>query len=529
MERKKAIELINISKCFKGKYANHNVNLTLYEGEILSVLGENGSGKTTLMNMISGIYQPEEGTIKVNEEEVNITCPKDAIDLGIGMVHQHFKLVESFTAFQNIILGTKKDKQASKKIKDICDRYGFEVEQNKLISNMSVSEKQTVEIVKTLYRNINVLILDEPTAVLTPQETAILFKVLKRMKEDHKSIILITHKLNEIMDVADRVSILRKGEYITTVDVKDTNERQLTELMVGKKVDLQLDRLRILASQPVLEIRNLHVLKDDGSVAIDNLDFYLRGGQILGVAGIAGCGQKELCEAIVGLRKYTGTITHFGEVINGFSATKIKEIGISMSFIPEDRLGLGLAPNLSITDNLLLKTYTQSKGIFVDRKSARKEAQDLIKRYDVVTPSTETPVKNLSGGNIQKILVGREIGLNPNVIITAYPVRGLDIKSSYMIYDILNEEKAKNTAILFVGEDLDVLLTFCDKVMVLCHGKNMGILHTKNTNKEQIGLMMTGGLDLTKEQNYGIAPDSRLTDKQWQDAANLKEVNNNDN
>ena len=409
----------------------------------------------------------------------------------------------------------------------------FTLDLNKKIYNMSVSEKQTVEILKVLYRNADILILDEPTAVLTPQEISKLFVVMKKMREDGKSIIIITHKLNEVMEISDRISILRKGEYITTLITNETNEKEITELMVGRKIDLKLERLHILASKPVLEARSLTVYKDDGTVAIDNLNFFLRGGQILGVAGIAGCGQKELCEAIVGLRQFNGIITHKGDVINDFTPTMIKEKGIRMSFIPEDRLGLGLAPNLSITDNMLLKTYDNKPGIFVDRKSARQDALDLIDRYKVVTPSTETPVKNLSGGNVQKILVGREIGSDPNVIITAYPVRGLDINSSYMIYDILNEEKAKDTAILFVGEDLDVLMTFCDKIMVLCHGKNMGIVHTKNTTKEEIGLMMTGSLDLTRDhgKTFGFAEDSLLSPEQWKEIKerlNIKEdvVNN---
>ncbi len=520
--REIAIQCNNISKHFKGVYANKNINLTLYKGEILSILGENGSGKTTLMNMLSGIYQPEEGEIYINGELASIHSPKDAFTYGIGMVHQHFKLVEVFTALENIILGIndrRSVKEITASIKEITSKYGFEIDLNKKIYNMSVSEKQTVEIVKVLYRNANILILDEPTAVLTPQEIDKLFFVMEKMRDDGKSIIIITHKLNEVMRISDRITILRKGEYITTLNTNETNEKEITEFMVGRKIDLKLERLRILAGPPVLEARNLRILKDDGTVAIENLNFFLRGGQILGVAGIAGCGQKELCEAIVGLRPYEGVITHKGESINGFTPQMIKDIGIRMSFIPEDRLGLGLAPDLSITDNLLLKTYDEKKGILVDRKSARNDAVQLIERYKVVTPSTETPVKNLSGGNVQKILVGREIGNDPNVIITAYPVRGLDINSSYMIYDILNEEKSKNTAILFVGEDLDVLMTFCDKIMVLCHGVNMGIVHTKNTTKEEIGLMMTGSLDLTKDNKkiFGFADDSLVTDEKWEE------------
>lgn len=517
MENKELkLQLKNISKHFKGVYANKNINIDLKKGEILSILGENGSGKTTLMNVLSGIYTPDEGEIYINGKLAHIHSPKDAFEYGIGMVHQHFKLVDNFSAIENIILGLKEKitlKEALEKASGIADRYGFKIDLKKQIHNMSVSEKQTVEIIKVLYKNVDILVLDEPTAVLTPQEIDKLFAIIRKMRNDNKSIIIITHKLNEVLSISDRVSILRKGEYVGTLNTNETNERELTNYMVGNKVDLKLERLRLEASKPTLEIRNLNILKDDGSTAIKDLDFFLRGGQILGVAGIAGCGQKELCEAIVGLRKYTGEISHFGESIVGYTPEKIKEIGIRMSFIPEDRLGIGLAPNLSIVDNLLLKSYTKSKGIFVDRKLARKEALEVIERYNVSCESVDSPVKNLSGGNIQKILLGREIGTDPNVIITAYPVRGLDVNSAYMIYDILNEEKAKGTAILFIGEDLDVLLTFCDKIMVLYEGQNMGIIHTKNTTKEEIGLMMTGArnlIELYPEKKYGIAEDSLI-------------------
>ena len=520
MENKEIkLELRNINKHFKGVYANKNVNINLYKGEILSILGENGSGKTTLMNVLSGIYTPDEGEIYINNKLAHIHSPKDAFEYGIGMVHQHFKVVDTFTAIENIILGLKEKvslKEALEKASGIAEKYGFKIDLKKKIHNMSVSEKQTVEIIKVLYREVDILILDEPTAVLTPQEIEKLFNIIRKMREDNKSIIIITHKLNEVMSISDRVSILRKGEYIGTLITKDTNERELTNYMVGNKVDLKLERLKLTATKPTLEIRDLNVLKDDGTVAIKDLNFFLRGGQILGVAGMAGCGQKELCEAIVGLRNYKGDITHFGKSIVGYSAERIKEMGIRMSFIPEDRLGLGLAPNLSIVDNLLLKSYKKTKGIFVDRKTARIEALEVMKRYNVLAESVDVPVKNLSGGNIQKILLGREIGTDPNVIITAYPVRGLDINSSYMIYDILNEEKAKNTAILFIGEDLDVLLTFCDKIMVLCEGRNMGIVHTKETTKEEIGLMMTGAknlLEMYPEKKYGFAKDSLIDNK----------------
>ena len=532
MSKKTVLEMRGVTKRFGSVVANKNINFSLYEKEILSLLGENGSGKTTLMNMISGIYFPDEGEIFINGEPAVIRSPKDAFKYKIGMIHQHFKLVDVFTAAENVILGIDDGKrynikEVNTRVREIAARYGFEIDPEKKIHEMSVSEKQTVEIIKVLYRGADILILDEPTAVLTPQEIQKLFAVLKKMREDGKSIIIITHKLNEVMEISDRVAILRKGEYIGTVETSETNEKQLTEMMVGKKIDLKIERVKTDFDRPLLEIRNLTINKDDGSRAIDDVSFYIRGGELLGVAGIAGCGQKELCEAIAGLRKVeSGFIMHKGESILGLPPKAIIEKGVSMSFIPEDRLGMGLVPDFSITDNMMLKTYAEGKGPFVDRKSARKAAEALIEKLGIVTPSTETPVRRLSGGNVQKVLVGREIEAGPNVIVTAYPVRGLDINSSYAIYDILNEQKKKGTGILFIGEDLDVMLALCDKIMVLCHGKNMGIVHAEKTTKEQLGLMMTGSLDLTEEKadkNYGKAKDSNLTEEEWKAAEQKQE------
>ena len=518
-----AIELKNITKTFGKVVANSKVNLNVKHGEILALLGENGSGKTTLMNMISGIYFPDKGNIYIDGEEVVIKTPKDAFKHGIGMIHQHFKLVDIFSAAENIILGMneKKDKKRNiyDEVNEIANRYGFDIDPKKKIYDMSVSEKQTVEIIKVLYRGANILILDEPTAVLTPQEIEKLFKVLRAMRDDGKSIIIITHKLNEVMEISDRVTILRKGKYIDTVNTSETNEKELTDMMVGRKINLKIDRVKTDFDRPLLEVRNLSVKADDGSLAIKNVSFYIRGGEMLGIAGISGCGQKELCEAIAGIRPITsGQITHKGESIIHLKPKEIIEKGISMSFIPEDRLGMGLAPSFSITDNMMLKNYGENKGIFVDRKSARERAQALIDKLDIVTPSTETPVRRLSGGNVQKVLVGREIESGPNVIVTAYPVRGLDINSSYVIYDILNEQKANGVGILFVGEDLDVMLALCDKILVLCHGEVMGVVHAAKTTKEKLGLMMTGSLNLLEEQSdraWGHAKDSQLTEEEW--------------
>ncbi len=559
MEKQIAIELRNITKTFGKTIANKNVNLKVYKNEVLAILGENGSGKTTLMNIISGIYAPDEGEIFINGEKVFINSPEDAFKYKIGMIHQHFKLVDIFTAAENIILGVNesrglKIKEVNSRVGAIAGKYGFNIDVKKHVYDMSVSEKQTVEILKVLYRGADILILDEPTAVLTPQEIEKLFDVLRKMRDDGKAIIIITHKLNEVMEISDEVAVLRKGEYVTTVKTGETNGNELTEMMVGKKTELKIDRPKVEKKLPLLEIRDLNVNSDDGSKAIKNVDFYIRGGEILGVAGVAGCGQKELCEAIAGLRKVqSGLIMHKGESILGLPAKTIIEKGISMSFIPEDRLGMGLAPSFSVTDNVMLKTYGESKFhikkleikdtdkkfkktskkvlnsisgfinklpcAFVDRATAREKAKQLVEKLEIATPSTETPVRRLSGGNVQKVLVGREIESAPNVIITAYPVRGLDVNSAYTIYDILNEQKLKGTGILFIGEDLDVMLALCDKIMVLCHGKNMGIVHADKTTKEELGLMMTGSLDLTeekKEKNFGIAKDSNLTEEQWE-------------
>ena len=528
MSEQYAIEMRGITKTFGSVVANNNINLNVKPGEILSLLGENGSGKTTLMNMLSGIYQPDSGSIFMDGKEVSINSPEDSKRLGIGMVHQHFKLVDVFSAADNIWMGKEKAGLTLKidryeKIQQIAAKFSFELDPKKKVYNMSVSEKQTLEIIKVLYYGAKIIILDEPTAVLTVQEIEKLFTVLRRMKEEGHSIIIITHKLNEVMEISDRVAILRKGEYITTVNTSETNEQALTEWMVGHKIDLNIERPEIEATRPLLEVRDLTIRNDEGAVAIDGVNFYIRGGEILGVAGIAGCGQKELCEAIAGLRPIeAGQMIHKGDNIVGLPPKAILEKGISMSFIPEDRLGMGLAPSLSITDNMILKNYADTKGPLVNRKLGRADAEQVIRDLDVVTPSTETPVRRLSGGNVQKVLLGREIKAGPNVIVTAYPVRGLDINSSYTIYNILNQQKKDGVGILFVGEDMDVMLELCDKIMVLCHGKVMGVVHAHKTTKEELGLMMTGALDLSnkyEDKPAGIAKDTRFGEENREEEA----------
>ena len=507
-----ALELKNITKTFGAVYANKNVSIDVKQGEILSILGENGSGKTTLMNMVAGIYFPDEGQIFVNGKEVVIKSPKDAFDNKIGMIHQHFKLVDVFTATENIVLGIENEKfnlkESKKRVKAITEKYGFVVDLNKKIYEMSVSEKQTVEIIKVLYRGADILILDEPTAVLTPQETRKLFDVLRKMREDGKSIIIITHKLNEVLEISDRVTILRKGELVGTVDTKDATEQSLTEMLVGHKIELNIHRDQPENVKERLVIEDLSVIKKDGTVALDNVQFTAYGGEILGIAGISGCGQKELLESIAGLQTATkkSSILYKPDDLGpqqlvGKTPKEIRNLGIALSFVPEDRLGMGLVGNMDIVDNVMLRSYKEGKSAFLNRKAPKNKADDIINELEVVTPSANTPVRRLSGGNIQKVLVGREIALQPKVLMVAYPVRGLDINSSYTIYNLLNQQKDEGVAVIFVGEDLDVLLQLCDRIVVMCSGKVTGVLDARKTTKEEIGLLMTktGGADIDKQ------------------------------
>lgn len=501
-----AIELSGISKKFGKALANDQVNLKVKRGEILALLGENGSGKTTLMNVLSGIYHPDQGTIQIDGKQVNIDSPVDAMKLGIGMIHQHFKLVDVFSAMDNIVLGTKGKRQNNKELKktilEISNKFGLEMDPEKKIYQMSVGEKQTVEILKVLYRGVDILILDEPTAVLTPHEIRKLFAILKKMKEQGCAIIIITHKLNEVMEISDRVTILRKGQSIETVVTKETNEKQLTELMVGRPISLEIDRPEVEDAHTRLKIVNLTVEKEDGTLGLDNVSFRLRGGEILGVAGIAGSGQKELCEALAGLNKIKeGAILYKKENIVGKSPAEIIKRGISMSFVPEDRLGMGLVASMGMVDNMLLKSYGSGKGPFINRKPSKELAEKLVKKLEIKTAGIESPVRLMSGGNVQKVLLGREIESQPNVLITAYPVRGLDINSSYTIYSLLNEQKKKNVAVLFVGEDLDVLLQLADRILVLCHGKLTGVVNASETTKEELGMMMTGAMTKGVEED----------------------------
>ena len=497
-----AVSMRNISKSFGIKIANTNVSLDAYRGEILALLGENGSGKTTLMNMLSGIYYPDEGKIFIDGKEVTIASPKDAFSLGIGMIHQHFKLVDVLTASENIILGMKGKallnmNAVEKKVKEICDQYGFRIDPSKKIYDMSVSEMQTVEIVKTLYRGAEILILDEPTAVLTAQETDKLFSVLKSMRENGKTIIIITHKMNEIMELSDRVAVLRKSRFIGEVLTKDTDPEELTSMMIGHHIDLNINRPDPVKPRPRLRVKDLTVVDPDGVTRLEDISFTAYAGEILGIAGISGSGQKELLESIAGLQIIkSGEIVYIDdddneESIVGKDPLDISKMGIKLSFVPEDRIGMGLVGNMDIIDNMMLRSFREGKSVFTNRKSPRMLAEKVVKELSVDTPGIQTNISRLSGGNVQKILVGREISSSPKVLMTAYAVRGLDINSSYTIYDLLNKQKQAGSAVIYVGEDLDVLVHLCDRILVLCAGKVSGIVKGKYADYRSIGLMMT--------------------------------------
>ena len=498
-----AVRMRDITKTFGSVVANDRVWLDIYRGEILALLGENGSGKTTLMNMLAGIYYPDAGEIYVDGREVSIRSPKDAYDLHIGMIHQHFKLVDVLTAAENIILGMPGKghlnmREVDEKIRQISALYGFDVDPEQKVYDMSVSQKQTVEIVKVLYRGADILILDEPTAVLTPQETDKLFAVLRNMRSDGKAVVIITHKLHEVEELSDRVAVLRRGQFVGDMPTKDTNAAEMTNMMVGRPVSLNIERPEPREPKPRIVVDGLTVRDIDGVTKLENISFTANSGEILGIAGISGCGQKELLEAIAGLQPVeAGSITYIDptsgekEELIGKDPRAISAMGVALSFVPEDRLGMGLVGSMDLTDNMMLRSFRRGKSVFADRKTPHDLAERVVDELEVNTPGVSTPVRKLSGGNVQKVLVGREIAAAPTVLMTAYAVRGLDINSSYTIYDLINKQKEKGVAVLYVGEDLDVLLELCDRILVLCGGKVSGIVDGRDAEKRAVGMMMT--------------------------------------
>lgn len=492
------VKMQNISKRFGSVLANDQVDFDVKKGEIHALLGENGAGKSTLMNMLSGIYKPDGGSIFIHGEEVSFSNPKESIDHGIGMIHQHVKLVDVLSAKENIIMGMKgsffiNGKKVSKEITQVSNQFGIQVNPDKKIHAMSIGEKQSVEILKVLYKGANILIMDEPTAVLTPQETKKLFQVMRRMASEGCAIIIITHKLNEVMDISDRVTVLRRGRTVGTLITKETSPKEMTDMMVGESTNLSIDRPSVIRGEKALCVKGLSAKDKEGVSVLKNLSFDLYEGEVLGVAGVSGSGQKELCEAIAGLYPVeNGEIIYNGDNLVSKSPRDIIKAGISMSFIPEDRLGMGLVASMDMVDNFLLKAHHEQKGVMIQRKPVAKHCEEMINRLDIKTPGIHHPVKQLSGGNIQKVLIGREIDTNPHVLITAYAVRGLDIGASHTIYDLINEQKKKQVAILFIGEDLDIIMELCDRIMVMCDGEITGVVQSEKVTKDELGLMMAG-------------------------------------
>ncbi len=496
------IEMLNIRKEFPGIVANDNITLQVIPGEIHALLGENGAGKSTLMSILFGLYQAEKGIIKVKGKEVKITNPNIANELGIGMVHQHFKLVHNFTVTENIILGIEPIKggkidiaTAAKRIKELSELYGLSVDPYAKIEDITVGMQQRVEILKMLYRNADILIFDEPTAVLIPQEIIELMNIMRRLVKEGKSIILITHKLKEIKSVANRCTVIRKGKGIGTVDVKDTSEEKMAELMVGRKVSFRVDKNKAQLKEEVLKIENLHVKNTRGLHAIKELSLSVRGGEILGIAGIEGNGQTELIEAITGLKKIeSGKIVVDGKDISSMSIRRRNESGIG--HIPEDRHKHGLVLDFTLEDNMILETYYKtpfSKRGILDRDQIRKYSNQLIEEFDVRSgQGSKTPARSMSGGNQQKAIIAREINRSPSLLVVAQPTRGLDVGAIEYIHRRIIDERDKGRAILLLSLELDEVMNVSDRIAVIYEGEIVGIVDPEATDENEIGLMMAG-------------------------------------
>lgn len=494
------VEMRNITKRFPGVLANERVNFKVTAGEVHALLGENGAGKTTLMSILCGLYRADEGEIFIKGKKVSFSSPRDAINMGIGMVHQHFRLVRPFTVAENILLGSNDAgfildmDRVEKKIENLSKKYGLKVDTKAKVWQLSIGEQQRVEIIKTLYQGADILILDEPTAVLTPQEAEELFKVLQQIAQDGKAVILITHKLNEVMSVADRITVLRNGKFVATVEKKKTNIHELTKLMVGREMPEVKKAEDFSPGGVVLELKNVNALNDKGYPALRNFSLSVHEGEIVGIAGVAGNGQRELTEVINGLRlAESGEIFILGKNMTNRPAQEIIDAGVA--FIPEDRLGMGLVPNLNILDNIILKSYRKGlflKGPFLDWSSIREKAESLVKEFDIKTPGLNHPVKTMSGGHLQRLLLSREVHSSPKLIVAVYPTRGLDVSAVEFIHHVLLAQRAKGAAILMISEDLDEIFKLADRIAVLYEGKVMGTMPVKEADLREIGLLMAG-------------------------------------
>jgi simple sugar transport system ATP-binding protein len=495
-----AFEMREITKRFPGVLANDNVDFAVRAGEIHALLGENGAGKSTLMNMLSGLYRPDEGQILIRGEPIRFSSPRDAIKHGIGMVHQHFMLVPTQTVTENLILGHSKPRfyinyrKFEDQVAALSQEFGLAVDPNAKIWQLSVGEQQRVEILKMLYQGAEILIMDEPTAVLTPQEVTELFDTLRGMAASGHAIVFISHKLDEVVAIADRITVLRRGRVVAAVAGQDISKAELARLMVGREVLFRIDKVPAQAKEDVLVIENLSCESDRGLPALRDFSLTVRAGEVLGIAGVAGNGQTELAQVITGLRQASGgrVVVQDEDVTNQAAATTIDR---GLAYIPADRTGVGSSPNLDLTENLILKAYRQppiGKGWRIDLSLARSEAKQLVEQFNVKTPNVDTPARLLSGGNLQKLILAREISRKPKVIIAVYPVRGLDVGAIEAIHQMLIDERDRGAGILLVSEDLDELLSLSDRIVVVFEGQIMGEVQPDEALVDDIGLMMAG-------------------------------------
>ncbi|MBF0241935.1 MAG: ABC transporter ATP-binding protein [Desulfamplus sp.] len=503
MRKIQKLEMVNISKSFHGNFANKDINLHVNSGEILGLLGENGAGKTTLMNTLYGLYQPDSGEIKINGKSVKINSPIDSIHHGIGMVHQHFMLIQNHTVIENIALGYEKSPFFFPKIRiidkvvEFSKKFNFAIEPYKKVWQLSAGEQQRVEIIKALLNGADLLILDEPTSVLTPQEIKELFRILRDMKDDGHMAIIISHKLDEIMEICDRVTVLQKGKISGHANTADMDKRSLARMMIGREVLFNVQREPLPRGELVLKVSNLNVVGDKGVAVVKDISFDVYANEIFGVAGVAGNGQKELAEAITGIRAIkSGAVFAGNKNITNLSPRKIYDHGVS--HVPEERIKFGIAPGLFLYDNAILKQHHLekfSKNIFLEYGRIKTHTQSLIDDYKVATPSIDVQIKNLSGGNIQKLILGREISEKPSLLVASHPTYGLDVGATQYLREQLIKRRGEGGAVLLFSEDLDEIFELCDRIAVMFQGEFTGIIDSSDKAKlADIGLMMAGSI-----------------------------------